>query len=189
MEVAWKERIRRRLSRIPRLRNPAGSKGRAAVLMGLLDSGGEPTFLLTKRTQDVATHKGQICFPGGVEESGDRSLWETALRETGEEVGIGPEYVELLGRFHDYQAVTDTSVACYVGYLKPGFSLTPSPSEVERVLQVPYAFFRDTRPRIETRHREGRPIPVYFYDFKGDSIWGLTARMIKDFLDALGDGW
>ena len=187
MEVVWKERIRRRLLRIPQQRNPAPSKAQAAVLMGLLDCEGEPSFLLTKRTQEVATHKGQICFPGGVHESGDGSLWLTALRETGEEVGIEPEYVELLGRFHDYQAVTDINVACYVGYLKPGFSVTPSPSEVERVLQVPYAFFRDTRPVVETRHRGGRPIPVYFYDFKGDSVWGLTARMIKDLLDEIGD--
>ena len=187
MEMVWKERIRRRLLRIPPRRNPAASKARAAVLMGLLDGGGEPSFLLTKRTREVATHKGQICFPGGVEEAGDRSLWQTALRETGEEVGIEPEYVELLGRFHDYQAVTDTHVACYVGYLKPGFSLIPSPAEVERVLQVPYAFFRDTRPRVETRHRGGRPFPVYFFNYQGDSVWGLTARMIKDLLDALGD--
>ena len=110
MEMVWKERIRRRLLRIPPRRNPAASNAQAAVLMGLLDCGGEPTFLLTKRTWEVATHKGQICFPGGVEEAGDRSLWQTALRETGEEVGIEPEYVELLGRFHDYQAVTDTHV-------------------------------------------------------------------------------
>lgn len=187
MEVAWKERIRQRLLRIPPRRNPAASQARAAVLMGLLDCAGEPSFLLTKRTLEVATHKGQICFPGGVEECGDRSLWQTALRETGEEVGIEPEYVELLGRFHDYQAVTDIHVACYVGFLRPGFSLMPSPAEVERVLQVPYDFFRDTRPLVETRHRGGRPIPVYFYDYQGDSIWGLTARMIRDFLDALGD--
>lgn len=187
MEVEWKERIRRRLLRIPQRRNPTASKAQAAVLMGLLDRGGEPSFLLTKRTQEVATHKGQICFPGGVEERGDRSLWQTALRETDEEVGIEPDYVELLGRFHDYHAVTDIRVACYVGYLKPGFSLTPSPSEVDRVLQVPYAFFRDTRPVVETRHRGGRPIPVYFYDYQGDSVWGLTARMIKDLLDEIGD--
>ena len=187
MEMVWKERIRQRLLRIPQRREPVVSEGQAAVLMGLLDQRGEPCFLLTKRTLEVATHKGQICFPGGVEEAGDRSLWQTALRETAEEVGIEPEYVELLGRFHDYRAVTDLHVACYVGYLKPGFSLIPSPSEVERVLQVPYAFFRDTSPVVETRHRGGRPIPVYFYDYKGDSVWGLTARMIKDLLDEMGD--
>ena len=142
-------------------------------------------FLLTQRTQEVSTHKGQISFPGGVREQSDKSLLETALRETEEEIRISPSCVEVLGRFHDYLAVSGHCVATFVGYLKTGFSVFPNPGEVEHVLEVPLDFFLQAQPRCEVRQHRTHCRTVYFYDYNGEVIWGLTAQIIRDFLHIL----
>lgn len=143
----------------------------------------EHCFLLTLRTQTVETHKGQISFPGGVMESVDQSLVETALRETWEEIGLPRTKVQVLGVFDDYRSVTDLIVTPFAAWLETPFELTLNRSEVEEVLNAPVSLFRDiTRLRIEVRRRGSLDLPVYFYDFQGKEIWGLTARIIKDFL-------
>lgn len=155
----------------------------AAVLMGLVERGGELCFLLTRRSESVATHKGQISFPGGVREPGDPNLQETALRETAEEIGVARGQVETLGEFHDYEAVTGHQVRVVVGLVTPSAEYSPHPVEVAYVLEVPIRFFMDNPPRTEFRMVRGHPCEVYFWDFDGEVIWGLTARMIKDFID------
>lgn len=140
-------------------------------------------FLLTLRTHAVETHKGQISFPGGVKEPGDHSLVETALRETWEEIGLPQTRIQVLGEFDDYRSVTDLIVTPYAGWVVPPLNLVPNRNEVEEVLEVPLSLFRDTtRLRVESRKRGGLEFPVYFYDFGGKEIWGLTARIIRDFL-------
>ncbi|MDA2930837.1 CoA pyrophosphatase [Acidobacteria bacterium AH-259-O06] len=180
-----KEHIRQRLADCSLRTLQESYTAEAAVLMSIFEREAEPHFLLTVRTQDVATHKGQISFPGGLREDTDSSLDQTALRETEEEVGISPDYVEILGRFHEYMAVTNFLVTPFVGFLKPGFSVSPNPQEVECVLEVPFQFFRETEPAREMRRRSGREITLYFYDYEGVLIWGLTAVMIKDFIEFL----
>ena len=157
--------------------------GEAAVLIPVYEKSGRPHLLLTLRSQDVATHKGQVSFPGGVSETQDASLEETALRETEEEVGLARDRVTVLGRFHQYLSVTDLLVTPFVGYLEPGFSLTPNVQEVERILEVPFDFLRKTEPRRQPYVRFGRPGTLYYYDFEGEVIWGLTAAMIRDLLE------
>ena len=179
----WKEQTRKKLSQAEFEAQSRKFRGRAAVLMSIFDRQGEHNFLLTRRTQEVATHKGQICFPGGLEEEVDRSLWETALRETEEEIGVPPKEVEYLGRFKDYTSVTGYSVTPFAGYLKEGFTTVSNPREVASMLEVPFRFFHETMPLVQRRWRHDRWIKVYFYHYGGQIIWGLTARMIKDFLD------
>ncbi|HSR54140.1 MAG TPA: CoA pyrophosphatase [Acidobacteriota bacterium] len=177
------ESIQERLSELSPRRLEARHNGRAAVLMPLFLRQGKPHFLLTQRTQTVATHKGQVSFPGGYRE-GDERLRQTALRETREEVGIASERVRLLGPFHEYMAVTETLVRPYVGLLRDPWEAVPNPDEVARVLEVPLRFFSETVPRSKRYERLGRKARVYFWDWHdGTEIWGLTASMIKDFLD------
>ena len=95
--MAVKEQIRYKLSRLQVRRFATGYTREAAVLMPVFEKDGEPHFLLTHRTEDVQTHKGQISFPGGMCRD-DESHEATALRETLEEVGIGEEQIEILGR-------------------------------------------------------------------------------------------
>ena len=179
----WTERIRQKLSQAEFEVQSRQFRGRAAVLMSIFGRHGEPHFLLTQRTQQVATHKGQICFPGGLEEEADRSLWETALRETEEEIGVSPGEVEFLGRFKDYTSVTGYSVTPFAGYIRKGFTTVPNPREVASFLEVPIRFFHETTPLVQRRWRHDRWITVCFYHYEGQIIWGLTARMIRDFLD------
>jgi len=157
----------------------------SAVLMLVFERDKEPHFLLTRRTEEVRTHKGQISFPGGMRQNGE-SLQQTALRETFEEVGIRPEHVEILGRFHDYVSITGYLVAPFAGYIEEPFATVPQKSEVAEVLQVPFRIFSDPdRLRVERMQRAGKVRDVYFYRYEPHEIWGLTARIIKDLFEAI----
>jgi len=81
--------------------------------------------------------------------------------------------------------VTGFLVTPFVGFLEEGFPLSPSAREVERVLEVPYRFFSQNEPKQEVRHRAGREETLYYYQYQGDMIWGLTGAMIKDLVDFL----
>jgi 8-oxo-dGTP pyrophosphatase MutT (NUDIX family) len=158
----------------------------AAVLMPIFEKEGEPHFLLTRRTEEVQTHKGQISFPGGMRE-GNESLERTALRETFEEVGIDEGGIQILGRFHDYLSVTDSRVVPFAGYIPGPFDPKPHVAEVAEILYVPFHVFLDpSRLRIERWNRKGQDVDVYFFSYGPYEIWGLTARIIHDFLGEIG---
>jgi 8-oxo-dGTP pyrophosphatase MutT (NUDIX family) len=113
------------------------------------------------------------------------SLESTALRETFEEVGISPDRVEILGRFHDYKSITGHLVAPFAGFIHGTFATVPQVTEVAEVLRVPFAVFMDPgRMRTERMYRTGSMMDVYFYRYESYEIWGLTAHIIKDFFDA-----
>ena len=119
--------------------------------------------------------------------NGSEDLQETALRETREEVGILREQIEILGRFHDYLAITNYRVVPYAGFVRQPFSGVPQHSEVAEILKVPFELFADpSRVRTERMFRLGRMIDVYFYRYGTREIWGLTARIIKEFLEEVG---
>ncbi len=163
----------------------SGYSREAAVLIPLFECGGEPYFLLTLRTEEVETHKGQISFPGGMRH-GDEGLETTALRETYEEIGLDTGQVEILGRFHDYVSSTDYRVTPFAGYVRKPFELVPQPTEVAEILEVPFNAFHDpARLRVEKMMHRGRLIDVYYYSYNSYQIWGLTARIIRDFLTEL----
>jgi 8-oxo-dGTP pyrophosphatase MutT (NUDIX family) len=181
-----KDLIRARLARLAPRMLEEGYQGEAAVLIPVFEEKGRPHFLLTLRTEEVRTHKGQISFPGGMR-NGSEDLQETALRETREEVGIPREQIEVLGRFHDYLAITNYRVVPYAGFVRQPFSAVPQRSEVAEILKVPFELFADpSRLRTERMLRLGSMIDVYFYRYGTREIWGLTARIIKEFIEALG---
>jgi 8-oxo-dGTP pyrophosphatase MutT (NUDIX family) len=183
--MGLREQIRDQLAQLQLKRMTTGYSREAAVLMPIFELEGEPFFLLTRRTEQVSTHKGQISFPGGMRH-GEECLENTALRETFEEVGIDPSRVEILGRFHDYTSITGHLVAPFVGYLRGTFAPVAQAAEVAEVLRVPFSIFVDpNRLRVESMYRFGKMIDVYFYRYESHDIWGLTALIIKDFFDAL----
>lgn len=165
-----------------------GFSRQAAVLMPMFEWEHEYHFLLTRRTEEVQTHKGQISFPGGMRE-GKEDLVKTALRETFEEVGIEESRIEILGRFHDYMSITGYRVTPFAGFINGPFAAVPQIHEVAEILQVPFRIFMDpSRLRIEKRRVSNQEENVYFYSYGTHQIWGLTARIIKDFLEALSLG-
>uniref|UniRef100_A0A831U072 CoA pyrophosphatase n=1 Tax=Geobacter metallireducens TaxID=28232 RepID=A0A831U072_GEOME len=156
----------------------------AAVLVPLFLEGGEYHILFTKRTEHLNHHRGEISFPGGVCHPEDGGARGTALRETWEEVGIRPGDVEVLGELDDFYSVHNYLVTPVVGIFPAGCELRVNPNEIERVIMAPLAhFLRPEVFRVEDWNWRGRTQPVYFYTYQGDEIWGLTAAILKQFLD------
>jgi len=182
------EQIRSKLSVLQPRAVTGTYKRQAAVLMPIFVRDRQPHLLLTLRTKEVETHKGQISFPGGMRER-DESLEQTALRETFEEIGIESDRIRILGRYHDYLSTTDYLVTPFVGHIEGPFKLVPQVREVAEVLEVPFQIFRDaSRLRVEHRIRRGKAIDFYFYSYGPHQIWGLTARIIREFLEEVLGG-
>ena len=177
------ERITSRInSRMPRILYVKDSV-RAAVLIPIWQQEDGLCFILTQRTEQVETHKGQISFPGGMCEPVDESLIQTALRETHEEIGLHESQINILGQFDEYLSGANLIVTPFIGWGEPPLVLKRNPEEVEKILEVPWKLFRNPRQlKTESRHRFGRDVTIYHYDFYGLDIWGLTAQIIRDFL-------
>jgi len=172
----------------PRLVEAPPDSRPAAVLALLFHDQGADRLLLTRRTDTVEHHKGQISFPGGRVDAADAGLSATALRETWEEVGVRPEDVELFGRLDDVITTSNYLVAPYVGVLlRAPYEFVPSEIEVAEVLAPPVAHLLDAANLVmETREVNGemRLTPAYYWE--GHHIWGATARMLQEFLALLG---
>jgi 8-oxo-dGTP pyrophosphatase MutT (NUDIX family) len=181
------EELRRRLSARP----TAGSAvygddgaGReaataAAVLIPVILHPAEMTVLFTQRTPHLRAHAGQVSFPGGRAEPGDASAEFTALREAGEEIGLAPERVQVIGRLADYHTRTGFRVAPVVGLIEPPLELVPDPREVDHVFEVPLAFLLDPRnQQRRTREFQGRTVGFYVFEYDNRTIWGATAGIL-----------
>ena len=156
----------------------------AAVLLLLTNRRG-PHVVFAKRTEDVTHHKGQFSFPGGIVETWDGSRLETALREAQEEIGLPPSAVDILGTLDDTETrATQFVITPFVGLIREPVHYIPDGKEIERVLEVPLAALLDPAIfRVEMWERDGEVHPVYFYEYNGETIWGATGRILKQFLD------
>jgi len=154
----------------------------AAVLIPVVRHESGLTVLFTRRTAHLHDHAGQISFPGGRVEPGDRSAAETALRESGEEIGLESARVEILGELHQYVTVTGYRVSPVVGLVTPPLDLRPDDFEVAEVFEVPLSFLLD--PSNHQRNRvinEGRERLYYAVPYGRYYIWGATAGMLMNF--------
>jgi 8-oxo-dGTP pyrophosphatase MutT (NUDIX family) len=183
-----KEKIRAALARHQRVPMAPGPVP-AAVLLPLFRKNGAYHILFTKRTERLNHHRGEISFPGGVRHPEDGDPLTTALRETWEEVGIAPEAVEVLGVLDDFFSIHDYLVTPYVGLFPAGYPLRINPAEIDRIIEVPLAHLQ--RPeifRVEDWSWQGRVHPVCFYTYQNFEIWGLTAAILKQFLEIIAAG-
>jgi 8-oxo-dGTP pyrophosphatase MutT (NUDIX family) len=161
----------------------------AAVLVPLFLKNGDPHVLLTKRSDHVEHHKGEISFPGGKLDPGDPDLLHCALREAAEEVGIKPDDVRIIGELDDFYTVaTHFLVVPFVGVIPYPYEFTPSEREIAGLLGVPLeVFFDPDRMTEATWMLKGQPINVISYRWEGHNIWGATARIMKHFTEILAD--
>lgn len=151
----------------------------AAVLVPLVLRDDAASVLLTRRTDHLHHHPGQISFPGGRVEKGDASPVATALRETQEEIGLGADRVELIGALPDYFTGTGFRVTPVVGFVHPPFELTLDTFEVAEAFEVPLSHFLD--PANHLRHSleiEGRTRHFHAMPYGDYYIWGATAGML-----------
>ncbi|OYW43275.1 MAG: hypothetical protein B7Z38_02155 [Rhodobacterales bacterium 12-64-8] len=158
---------------------------RAAVLVGLIDRVDDFGVLLTLRPETMASHAGQVAFPGGRIEPGETAL-QAALREAHEEVGVTPETVRILGQGDTYLTGTGFAVAPFVGILPADFVPVPHVREVADVFETPLSFLMDSANH-ERHEREFRGALRAYYAMphNGRYIWGATAGMIKALYDRL----
>jgi 8-oxo-dGTP pyrophosphatase MutT (NUDIX family) len=167
------------------------SAAAAAVLVPLVQRPEGLTVLLTRRTDHLRDHAGQICFPGGRSEPEDAGPDATALREAHEEVGLAPAHVEVIGALPSYTTVTHFVVTPVVGLVLPRFELALDPFEVAEAFEVPLAWLMN--PAHHRRHRfeyEGGQRQFLSMPWQGAGadgltreyfIWGATAAMLRNF--------
>ncbi|HWR70033.1 MAG TPA: CoA pyrophosphatase [Dehalococcoidia bacterium] len=183
-----KDGIRKALSeRQKRVEDPTGFVP-AAVLLPLFEKGGDYHLVFTKRTETVNYHKGQFSFPGGRTHPEDKSLLETALRETWEEIGLPPKDADVLGELDDIATyTTGFIISPFVAMIPFPHTFIANPAEVDEIIEVPLPVLRDKKNFAqEMLDVDGRPIMQYFYHYRDHVIYGATARIVKHFLEVVG---
>jgi len=159
----------------------------SAVLIPIYRQDGEYHIVFIKRTMTVNVHKGQISFPGGTREKGDKNLLDTALREAEEEIGLRREDVTLLGEMDD--EITTTSnyiVTPFVARIPWPYSFTINTEEVEKVISIPVKALLDKSCcNPDTEILNGEKLASFTYDYRGTVIWGATARILNKLLEVI----
>lgn len=164
----------------PQLRQhfPA-SPAAAAVLVPLVDHESGLTVLLTRRSEQLRTHAGQISFPGGRVETSDPGPLQAALRETQEEIGLAAEHVTFAGYLDPQLLLSGFWVTPVVGFVQPGFSLKLDPREVAGTFEVPLQHVLDfTNHRSRERLIGTTTVQVYDIPCGEYNIWGATASIL-----------
>lgn len=164
----------------------SGGASPSAVLIALYEEGGEMHVVLTRRSWNLRTHRGEVSFPGGRSDPGEDPI-TTALRESNEEVGLDPSLVEPLGQLDHLTTVSRRAyIVPIVALLSEPPHLQPNPDEVAAVLKVPLLELLE--PGVFREERWGTPEvnrPVYFFDLYGDTVWGATAALLRQLLALL----
>jgi 8-oxo-dGTP pyrophosphatase MutT (NUDIX family) len=157
----------------------------AAVLVPIIDRS-EPTVLFTVRTQDLASHAGQVSFPGGKIDPDDESPVAAALREAKEEIGLAPSLIEPLGYLDLYLTFSGFRILPTVARVQRDFLLTLNPSEVTEIFEVPLRFLM-TPANLQRRSREWKGISREYYaiPFGDRYIWGITAGIVRNLYDRI----
>jgi 8-oxo-dGTP pyrophosphatase MutT (NUDIX family) len=152
----------------------------AAVLVPLIEHDEGVTVLLTRRADTLRSHTGQVAFPGGRCDPGE-TPWAAALREAQEEVGLDPAFVTIAGLSSRYQTRTGFDITPVVGFVRPGFQLTPNPHEVADVFETPLAFLMDPDNHERQFAEQADGMRRFFYVMNHDDrrIWGATAGMLR----------
>lgn len=183
---SWIAEIRDRLTSPPPRRLAVSDLRQAAVLVPLYVDAGELWTVLTKRTDDLPTHRSQIAFPGGGRELKE-DPWAAALRETQEEIGLDTKRVLHLGELDEGETPAGFRVIPCVGAIPFPYEASPNAAEIAEVFSLPLSAF--TNPRMV----EERPVKINgverllrIYHVGNRQIWGLTARILQNLLIRLG---
>jgi 8-oxo-dGTP pyrophosphatase MutT (NUDIX family) len=152
----------------------------AAVLVPVIDRA-EPTVLLTMRTAELASHAGQVAFPGGKIDPGDESPVAAALREAKEETGLAPDFIEPIGYLDLYLTFSGFRILPTVARVRPEFTLELNPREVTEAFEVPLKFLMTpANHQRKTRDWNGFARDYYAIPFENRYIWGITAGILRN---------
>lgn len=183
---SWIQEIRDRLTSPPPRRLAANDLRPASVLVPLYVDAGELWTVLTKRTEDLPSHRSQIAFPGGSRELKE-DPWAAALRETNEEIGLDPKGILRLGELDEGETPAGFRVIPCVGAIPFPYKATPNAAEIAEIFSLPLSAF--SNPKMV----EERPVKIngverllLVYHIGNRQIWGLTARILQNLLVRLG---
>ena len=155
----------------------------SAVLVPLFEDEGELRVVLTLRNSNLRSHAGQVSFPGGRMDPGEDPV-TTALREAHEETALEPGCVEIIGELDHLRTIVSNSfIVPIVGVLSERQVLTPNPAEVDRIFDV--SFSELLAPGVYREERWGIPNverAISFFEVEGETVWGATGTMLKNFL-------
>jgi 8-oxo-dGTP pyrophosphatase MutT (NUDIX family) len=177
------QRIAEQLAGYPAKPMTRGDLRSAAVLVPMFMRDNHPWLLFTRRTEHLKNHGGEISFPGGGAEDQDLDFWQTALRETEEEVGIRTIDVDRLGQLDDFYSVYGYRVKVCVGSYPGEYPYRIDSNEIAELIELPLMRLCD--PEIyhqEDWEHKGRMHPVDFYQLDEHMIWGMTAAILKQLL-------
>lgn len=151
----------------------------AAVLIGIVPRPAGLAFILTQRPDSLASHPGQVAFPGGRIDAGDDGPVAAALREAEEEIGLSPALVDVRGVLEPFATGTGFRIYPVVGLVASRFEPKINAAEVAEVFEVPFAFLMDPRNHHKkTAEFRGHQRAYYEMPYSGHRIWGATAHMI-----------
>jgi 8-oxo-dGTP pyrophosphatase MutT (NUDIX family) len=186
LDQAWREHGDHVLNRDSILEIEQLNLRDAAVLIGVIDDPDEARVILTKRTDKLRKHAGQIAFPGGGIDETDPSPEAAALREAEEEIGLDRRFVETVGRLPQYLSGTGFRIQPVLAVVQPGFVITPNPDEVESVFEVPLSFLMDPENhQRDSRVWKGVVRHFYVMPYRERHIWGITAGIIRTLYERL----
>ena len=183
--------LRRALEARPARMLEVPDRRRAAVLLPLFERASEPWIVLTRRTETVRSHKGEISFPGGAEDPDDPDLWRTAVRETTEELGLEPHAMFPLGSLDECPTFSSNFVVSpFVAAINPPARWKPSAFEIAEVIELPLRELADIG-RTEEWEFGGIRHPMPIFELNGHYVWGLTAHILGGFLNLVAPalGW
>jgi 8-oxo-dGTP pyrophosphatase MutT (NUDIX family) len=154
----------------------------SAVLILLFPKNNDWYFYLTKRTDTVDHHKGQISFPGGVVENGE-SLENAALRETWEEIGVKEDKIQLIGALSSfYIPVSGFEMFPYIGWIKEEPKIIIHEKEVDRIISVSLkTFMSDSTQKTKKDTLRGFPVNIPYFDLDNETVWGATSMILAEF--------
>lgn len=176
------------MDRAVRAKSDGAAVRQAAVLVPVFEDDGDLHFLFIRRSDEVASHRGQVAFPGGRVEAHDADLLAAALREAHEEVGLHPQRVDVLGGFETMRTLTSgIAVAPFVGLIPGPTGLKADPKEVAEIFTVPLAVLRSPRYRgdYEWSRADGTASKLPAILYGGQVIWGLTLRITEHLLEII----
>ena len=154
----------------------------ASVLLLLYPFGGGWFFFLTKRSQDVEHHKGQISFPGGVVEKNESKM-NAAIRETNEEIGVDKDVIKIIGTLTPlYVPVSNFHISPYVGWTEEKPHTKVQDTEVKRVFSVSINdLVLERNLKIKEDFFSKKSVTVPYFDLNGETVWGATSMILSEF--------
>jgi coenzyme A diphosphatase NUDT7 len=176
---------------------------RAAVMIPLVEKEGKLHVLFEVRAQTLKRQPGEICFPGGKIDETDENEQAAAVRETCEELGLKEENIQVIESLGILIPPYSSSIYSFVGKIHDHEKITPNQDEVDEVFYVPLDFFLEKEPDSHYIHLAVKPeenfpfelipqgkdykwrsarLPEFFYQYDGKIIWGLTARILYEFI-------